>query len=130
MRDIELTDEQKEKIEDEFPKNPDLKSITQIIFNDDTLDGRSKEGRAVRKFLITKSLDFTTTLVPKVGEVDLTNEQKQFLMGSNVEKGMNALEVARLTFKDRAIQALSQQHRTVMEYLRRYRPEIIDETKC
>ena len=129
MNDIELTDEQKEKIEDEFPKNPDLKHITQIIFNDDTLDGRSKEGRAVRTFLITKSLDFTTTLVPKVEGVDLTNEQKQFLMGSNVEKGMNALEVARLTFKDRAVQALSQQHRTVMEYLRRYRPEIVDDNE-
>ena len=129
MRDIELTGEQKEKIEDEFSKNPDLKHITQIVFDDDTLDGRSKEGRTVRKFLITKSLDFTTTLVPKVDEVDLTNDQKQFLMGNNVEKGMNALEVARLTFKDRAIQALSQQHRTVMEYLRRYRPEIVDDNE-
>jgi hypothetical protein len=83
----------------------------------------------VRKFLITKSLDFTTSLAPKAEEVDLTGEQKQFLMGNNVERGMNALEVTRLTFKDRGIQPLSQQHRTVMEYLRRYRPEIVDDNE-
>lgn len=129
MNDIELTEEQKQKIEVEFAKNPDLKHITQIVFNNDSLDGRSKEGRCVRSFLITKSLDFTTTLAPKAEEVDLTSEQKQFLMGNNVERGMNALEVARLTFKDREIQPLSQQHRTVMEYLRRYRPEIIDDNE-
>ena len=129
MNYIELTEEQKQKIEVEFAKNPDLKHITQIVFNDDSLDGRSKEGRCVRKFLITKSLDFTTSLAPKAEEVDLTGEQKQFLMGNNVERGMNALEVTRLTFKDRGIQPLSQQHRTVMEYLRRYRPEIVDDNE-
>jgi hypothetical protein len=129
MNYMELTDEQKQKIEAEFEKNPDLKHITQVVFGNDSLDGRSKEGRCVRAFLITKSLDFTTTLAPKAEEVDLTSEQKQFLMGNNVERGMNALEVARLTFKDREIQPLSQQHRTVMEYLRRYRPEIVDDNE-
>lgn len=129
MNDIQLTEEQKQKIEEEFAKNPDLKHITQIVFDDDSLDGRSKEGRCVRAFLINKSLDFTTTLVPKAEEVDLTSEQKQFLMGNNVEKGMNALEVTRLAFKDRGIQPLSQQHRTVMDYLRRYRPEIVDDNE-
>lgn len=129
MNDIQLTEEQKQKIEEEFAKNPDLKHITQIVFDDDSLDGRSKEGRCVRAFLINKSLDFTTTLVPKAEEVDLTSEQKKFLMGNNVEKGMNALEVTRLAFKDRGIQPLSQQHRTVMDYLRRYRPEIVDDNE-
>lgn len=129
MNDIQLTEEQKQKIEEEFAKNPDLKHITQIVFDDDSLDGRSKEGRCVRAFLINKNLDFTTTLVPKAEEVDLTSEQKQFLMGNNVEKGMNALEVTRLAFKDRGIQPLSQQHRTVMDYLRRYRPEIVDDNE-
>ena len=47
---LKLTDEQKEQIQDEFEKNPDLKHITQKVFDDETLDGRSKEGRAVRLF--------------------------------------------------------------------------------
>lgn len=129
MSDIELTNEQKTQITREFSRNPDLKHITQIVFQDDSLDGRSKEGRAVRSFLINNNLTFTTTLVPKVEEIDLDTEQKEFLMSSNVERGMNALEITRLTFKDREIQPLSQQHRTVMEFLRRYRPEIVDDNE-
>tara|TARA_R110000765_G_scaffold50064_1_gene101727 strand:- start:2319 stop:3380 length:1062 start_codon:yes stop_codon:yes gene_type:complete len=129
MSDIELTNEQKTQITREFSRNPDLKHITQIVFQDDSLDGRSKEGREVRSFLINNNLTFTTTLVPKVEEIDLDTEQKEFLMSSNVERGMNALEITRLTFKDREIQPLSQQHRTVMEFLRRYRPEIVDDNE-
>ena len=129
MSNITLTEEQKAQIEDEFNKTPDLKHITQTVFNDTSLDGRSKEGRAVRAFLINNNLEFTTTLVPRVDEVDLTSEQKEFLMSNNVERGMNALEVTRLTFKDREIQPLSQQHRTVMDFLRQHRPEIVDDNE-
>ena len=129
MSNIELTQEQKNQIQEEFARNPDLKHITQTVFENDSLDGRSKEGRAVRSFLINNNLEFTTTLVPRVEEVDLTSEQKEFLMSNNVERGMNALEVTRLTFKDREIQPLSQQHRTVMEFLRQHRPEIVDDNE-
>ena len=75
MSQLELTDEQKAQIEEEYNKTPDLKHITQTVFNDESLDGRSKEGRAVRAFLINNNLEFTTTLVPRVDEVDLTSEQ-------------------------------------------------------
>jgi hypothetical protein len=129
MNSIELTDEQKTQITREFSRNPDLKHITQIVFQDESLDGRSKEGRAVRGFLINNNLTFTTTLAPRVDEVDLDPEQKEFLMSDNVERGMNALEITRLAFKDREIQPLSQQHRTIMEFLRRYRPEIVDDNE-
>ena len=129
MSNVELTDEQKAQIEEEFSRNPDLKHITRTVFQDDSLDGRSKEGRAVRGFLIKNNLTFTTTLAPRVDEVDLDSEQKEFLMSDNVERGMNALEITRLAFKDREIQPLSQQHRTVMEFLRRYRPEIVDDNE-
>ena len=129
MSDFELTEDQKQEIADEFDKNPDLKHITQTVFKNSSLDGRSKEGRAVRAFLIKNNLDFTTTLATRVEEIDLTPEQKQFLMGNNVERGMNALEITRLTFKDRDIHPLTQQHRTVMEFLRRYRPEIVDDNE-
>ena len=91
------------------------------------MDGRSKQGRAVRSFLIKSDLTYKTTLIDKAEEIDLTQEQKQFLISNNVERGMNALEVARLTFKNREIQPLSQQHRVTMDFLRKYRPEIVDD---
>ena len=129
MNNIELTEDQKKQIEREFKKNPDLKSITQTVFEDKELDGRSKEGRAVRAFLIRSDLTFTTTLAEKVEEINLSAEKKQFLLSDNVERGMNALEITRLAFKDREIQPLSQPHRAIMEFLRRYRPEIVDDNE-
>ena len=129
MSNIELTEAQKNQIQEEFARNPDLKHITKTVFGDDSLDGRSKEGRAVRSFLISNNLEFTTTLVPRVDEINLTSENKEFLMSNNIERGMNALEVTRLTFKDRGIQPLSQQHRTVMDFLRQHRPEIVDDNE-
>jgi len=127
MSEIKLTEEQKTQIEKLFKKNPDLREITQKVFEDESLDGRSKQGRAVRSFLIKGELTYKTTLIDRVEEIDLTQEQKQFLVSNNVERGMNALEVARLTFKNRAIQPLSQQHRVTMDFLRKYRPEIVDD---
>jgi len=127
MNNLQLTEEQKTQIQEEFVKNPDLRHITQVVFEDDSLDGRSKEGRAVRAFLINNNLEFNTTTPQKVEEIDLTTEQKEFLMSDNIERGMNALEATRLAFRDREIQPLSQQHRMVMEFLRSYRPEIVDD---
>ena len=127
MNNLQLTEEQQTQIQEEFTKNPDLRHITQIVFNDDTLDGRSKEGRAVRAFLINNNLEFNTTTPQRVQEIELAAEQREFLMSDNIERGMNALEATRLAFRDREIQPLSQQHRMVMEFLRNYRPEIVDD---
>jgi hypothetical protein len=127
MNNLQLTEEQKTQIQEEFTKNPDLRHITQIVFNDDTLDGRSKEGRAVRAFLINNNLEFNTTTPQRVEEIELETQQREFLMSDNIERGMNALEATRLVFRDREIQPLSQQHRMVMEFLRSYRPEIVDD---
>jgi SHS2 domain-containing protein len=129
MNDFELTDDQKAKIEKEFKNDPDLKSITQKVFGDEDLDGRSKEGRAVRAFLAKKNMTYKTTLVDKVEEIDLTKEQKEFLMSDNIEQGINPLEAARLVFRDRSIQTLSQRHRVVVDFMRKYRPEMVDENE-
>ena len=127
MNNLELTKEQKTQIQEEFVEHPDLRHITRIVFKDDSLDGRSKEGRAVRAFLIKNNLEFNTTTPQRVEEIDLATKQKEFLMSDNIERGMNALEATRLVFRDREIQPLSQQHRIVMEFLRSYRPEIVDD---
>ena len=127
MNNLELTEGQKRQIQEEFSKNPDLRHITQTVFENDSLDGRSKEGRAVRAFLINNNLEFNTTAPQRVEEIELALEQREFLMSDNIERGMNALEATRLAFRDREIQPLSQQHRLVMEFLRSYRPEIVDD---
>ena len=53
---IILTEEQKKIILESFKKDANILNITKIVFEDSTLDGRSKEGRAVTKFLATNGL--------------------------------------------------------------------------
>ena len=60
MSEVTLTEEQKQQIEELFKSNPDLREITQKVFGDDSLDGRSKEGRAVRAFLIKNNSNTIT----------------------------------------------------------------------
>ena len=43
----ELTEAQKQKILSEFEKDPSIINITKVVFNNDELDGRSNDGRAV-----------------------------------------------------------------------------------
>lgn len=125
----DLTEEQKEEILKLFKKNPDLMFITRKVFGDESIDGRSKQGRAVRKFLAGQDKTANTSLVPKVEQIHLNKEQKEFLMTDNIEVGMNALEIARLTFKDRDVQPLSIKHRVIVDFLKTYRPEIVDDNE-
>ena len=61
MSEVILTEEQKQQIEELFKSNPDLREITQKVFGDESLDGRSKQRRAVSAFLIKSDLTFKTT---------------------------------------------------------------------
>jgi hypothetical protein len=127
MNEQELTEDQKKLILEGFAKTPDLRELTKKVFNNPNIDGRSIEGRLVRSFLSKQNLNYKTSLVEKVDEIELTKEQKEFLMSDNIENGINALEASRLAFKDRSIQSLSIRHRVVTEFLKRNRPEIINE---
>ena len=50
---IKLSEHQKEQILEIFSKDSNILNITRKIFDDDKLDGRSKEGKVVAKFLAT-----------------------------------------------------------------------------
>ena len=57
---MDLSEEQKQFLRENASKIPDLINLTKQCFDDESLDGRSKEGRAVRKFLVESSIDFKT----------------------------------------------------------------------
>lgn len=124
---ITLTDEQKEQVLAEFKKTPDLMTITRTIFNDPSLDGRSGQGRAIREFLAQNQQQYNTSLFQRQEFVEFTQEQKEFMLSNNVEAGMKPLEIARLVFKDADIQSLTLKHRAVVEFLSKYRPEVVDD---
>jgi len=124
--DFQLTLEHKNRIIEEFKKNPNLMAIVRAVFEDDKLDGRSAQGLATRKFLAEQGAKPKTSQFDKVEHIELTAEQKKFMMGNNIEAGMNALEVARLVFKDLEIGPLTMKHRVVEDFLKRYRPDVVD----
>ena len=111
----DLTPEQKTKILEEFEKNPNIIDITKIVFNDDKLDGRSKEGRSVTKFLAENGLKVKTTKHKKVESIELTQEQEN-IIEQRVDAGWSSLQIAKELFGN-SIRNLSKEQRTVHEYI-------------
>ena len=58
---MKLTKEHKTFIRENYNLISDLIELTRKTFGDDTLDGRTKEGRAVREFLVENNLNYNTT---------------------------------------------------------------------
>jgi len=119
---LKLTDDQKEFIKDNHKKMPDLIALTRAVFMDDNIDGRSKEGRAVRAFLVKENLDYNTTKHPKVEKVKLTDDQKEFTQ-EYARDGMNPYQIASLLFPDDNITPLSKETLVITDYLNENGPE-------
>tara|TARA_R100000742_G_C4274656_1_gene94744 strand:- start:646 stop:1695 length:1050 start_codon:yes stop_codon:yes gene_type:complete len=121
---MDLTKEQKDFLRENASKVPDLIDLTKQCFEDDSLDGRSKEGRAVRKFLVENSIDFKTTGRVPVEAIEFTEEQKQFII-QQAEDGLSSLEIARIVFPSRAVRPLSNEQRAVLSQIREVNPDIL-----
>lgn len=108
---IDLTEAQKQKILSEFEKDPSIINITKVVFNNDELDGRSKEGRSVIKFLAENGLKVQTTKHEKAKEVNLNVDQVEQVI-EMAEDGMNTSEIADVLFNKR-VKRLSNEWRAV-----------------
>lgn len=115
MNNEELNDEQKKVILDCWNQGAtDLKELTISVFGGE-FDGRSKQGRAIKKYLASLNLK------PKPAQVykhkdrpELTDDQKQFIQ-NNVGK-MTAIEVARVLFSNDKLRNVSPESKAVIEY--------------
>ena len=121
---MDLTKEQKDFLRENALKIPDLIDLTKQCFKDDSLDGRSKEGRAVRKFLVENSIDFKTTARAPVEVIEFTKEQKDFII-QQAEEGLSSLEIARIVFPSRSVRPLSNEQRAVLLQIREVNPDIL-----
>jgi len=95
---------------------PSLMELTEMCFGKG-IDGRSKEGRAVKKFLASRELRARASdeYQPK-GILDLTSEQKEFI--DNNLSNMKTVELARVIYKNDLLTNLNQETRTVSEYVK------------
>lgn len=118
---IILTQEQELKLLQEWnnrPSNPpSLSELVKLAFGRDDLDGRSKEGKAVKHFLASRQIKPKKSheYSPK-GFIELTDEQKEYT--SNNCHTMTGLEIAKTLFKNQALTNLSQETRSVLEYMK------------
>jgi len=114
---MELTDEQKQFIDDNFQRIPDLIELTRAVFKDGTIDGRSREGRAVRKYLADSNVKYKTTQKKKAKPIALTEDHKEFIVKYS-EDGMSSFHIAQLLFTEREVKNLGMEQRAVHNYLK------------
>jgi hypothetical protein len=114
---MELNELQREKVIKAFKNNPDLISITREVFENDELKGSSKEGRAIRGFLLEKGLNYKTTKHKKKEQVELTEEQKKFI--DENYNDMNTLDLAKTLFTNKRVMKLGLEQRAVIKYVRK-----------
>ncbi len=112
---MNLTDQQKELTLNMFNDDPNIINITKKVFEDDSLDGRSKEGRAVSKFLAENGLRAQTTKRPKSDNVTLSEEQVDKVLEMESE-GFNTSQIADVLF-NKQVKRLSNEWRAVNDML-------------
>ena len=124
---IVVPEEGQQKIIDEWNSRkenpPSLKELVALAFPhiDEYLqDGRSKYGKAVKKFLASRDIKAKAAHEQKGREIKLSEEDIKFL--ENNRYMMNALEMAKVLFKDESLTNLHQEVRVITEYLKSTSP--------
>jgi hypothetical protein len=125
---MKLNKDQRQKIRDNFKDTPNLIDLTRIVFEDDSLDGRSKEGRAVKKFLAEQSLDYKTTKWDKVEDIELTDSQIEFTK-QQAKNGLSAFQISEMLWPEISVKRFSKQHVAVLDFLREYEPAYVHDSE-
>lgn len=118
---IILTEEQQLKLlngwNSRVDNPPSLNDLVKIAFDREDLDGRSKEGKAVKTFLASRQIRPKKSYEYQAkGLIELSQEQKEYV--SNNCNNMTGLEMAKILFKNDNLTNLSQETRSVLEYMK------------
>lgn len=123
MNDITLTDVQEQQILDLWNATPDnppsLIVLTQALFGHEC-DGRSAEGRAIKRALSKHSLRAKSTRDNDREPIELTEAQKVYI--TNNAKTMSSLEIARIIFNDTSLTPLHAETREVYTFIKSLQP--------
>jgi len=117
---MNLTEEQQEKILSLWNSRsndpPALLELIKIAFPDKNVDGRSKEGRAVKEFLASRKIKARPAHEYKAKtKIELTDDQKKFI--EDHAYSMVAVEIAKVLFKNEELTNLHQETRTVADHI-------------
>ena len=104
---------------------PSLNELIKLVFPDLTnVSGRTKEGRAVRAFLSSKEITPRSlhNYVPKE-KIELTDEQQEYVINNLTT--MKGYELARVIFANSTLSHVSQEARTVNDFIKTLNPSIV-----
>lgn len=93
-----------------------LDRLVQETFNDQTIDGRSKKGRLVKKFLTDRKAVPKPGYLQRLPDVELTDANKEYIKLN--ASTLSSLEMACALFPDRNVVQLSKEHRAVDAYVK------------
>jgi hypothetical protein len=122
MNKVNLTEDQKQFIQKNKDKLTDLGEMTRSVFMDESLDGRTTEGRSVREYLIEIGQKFDTTKAVPAKNITLSEEQKSFISGY-AKDGMNAFQISKIIFADGGVTPLSKETIVIADFIRESMPE-------
>ncbi len=128
MEEITLTEEQQLAVlkewNDRTTNPPSLLELTKLAFpNAESVDGRSKEGRAIKAFLSTRQIKARGSQEYQHKEkIELTPEHKEFI--ANNVSTMKAYEMARVLFDNPNFTHLSQESKSVYDYVKTLGPKL------
>jgi len=114
---MELSEDQKQIIIENSNSISDLTELTALVFPDKSgLDGRSKEGRAVRAFLVSEGINYQTKHILPKENIALDEEQKEFV-SNNSSDGLNAFQIAGMLFPETNITGTSKEYEAVLSFI-------------
>mgnify|MGYP001398025390 CR=1 FL=1 len=122
----DLTEDQKKFIKDNIDKYPELSEMTQKVFDDPFLDGRTKEGRAVREYMLSQDLEYKTSKIEPVEDIELTKDDKA-IINTYSEEGLNSYQIATMLYPDQEITPLSKASLVVAAYVKEANKDRLDD---
>ena len=118
---LKLTPEQELIVRDAFQDGatPNLSELTQKVFKNPSIDGRSKEGRAIKEYISEFQIGkVRVNVIKKMEPYALSDEQKEKIRQEYKKDGFTTLIFTRNLLNDQTISALHLEHRAVSEYVK------------
>lgn len=125
---IELTDEQKTFIENNYKKITDLKTLTQKTFKNTRLDGRSREASLVKGHISKLGGKYKTTKKKSGKQITFTPKQKENII-QLANEGLSSLKIAEIIFADRTVKRLSAEQKAVHKVIKEFTPELLQSSE-
>lgn len=114
---MEISKDQEKIILENAEKISDLTELTKLVFPEkDKIDGRSKEGRVVREFLVKNKINYETKHVYPKEDVVLSEDQKEFIK-NNMTEGVTCMQICQLLYPDERVAYGSKEYAAVLEFV-------------